>query len=158
VEDVLRSYDDHYARTIGTSSRLYAGAQEALGRLREFGVRLACVTNKEILHVHRLLRTHGLADAFDLVLGGDSLPEKKPHASVLRHAARVLRADTGSFAHVGDSFLDVEAARNAGVTAWAVPYGFNSGVPIALAKPNRIFENLFEIADHVIEMKKGTYA
>jgi phosphoglycolate phosphatase len=150
ADDVLASFDDNYAMTIGSSSQPYEGAKVALNRLRGYGVRLACTTNKEHRHALRLLQTHGLADAFELVLGGDSLPQKKPHSSVLRHAARLLRVESRNFAHVGDSAVDVEAARNAGIAAWAVPYGFNGGVPIADAKPNRIFGTLTELADYVI--------
>jgi phosphoglycolate phosphatase len=90
---------------------------------------------------------HGL---FALVVGGDSLPHKKPHPSVLRHVVEALHGDTSRAAHVGDSGTDVEAARNAGVTAWAVPYGYNRGVPIADAKPQRIFDSLSQLAEHVL--------
>lgn len=150
TEEVLACFDENYALAIGTSSQPYEGAREALQRLRKGGVRLACTTNKEHRHALRLLQLHGLADSFELVLGGDSLPEKKPHSSVLRHAARVLRVDSRNFAHVGDSVVDVEAARNAGVAAWAVPYGFNGGIPISDARPNRIFGSLLDVADYVI--------
>jgi hypothetical protein len=43
------------------------------------------------------------------------------------------RSEAQIAAHVGDSCIDVEVARNAGVAAWAVPYGYNAGVPIAHA-------------------------
>jgi phosphoglycolate phosphatase len=52
-------------------------------------------------------------------------------------------------AHVGDSRIDVEAARNAGVAAWAVPYGYNAGLPIATARPERIFPDLLQLAEFV---------
>ena len=44
----------------------------------------------------------------------------------------------------------MEAARNAGVAAWAVPYGYNAGEPIAAAGPQRIFDNLAEMATEVL--------
>ena len=53
-------------------------------------------------------------------------------------------------AHVGDSATDVAAARNAGVAAWAVPYGYNAGVPITDANPERLFQTLSQVADHVL--------
>ena len=49
------------------------------------------------------------------------------------------------------SRTDVEAARNAGVSAWVVPYGYNAGVPIAEAAPDRIFQGLQEVAQHVLD-------
>jgi phosphoglycolate phosphatase len=56
---------------------------------------------------------------------------------------------------VGDSSTDVQAARNAGVAAWAVPYGYNGGAPIADANPERIFASLLEVAEQVIGRREG---
>ncbi|MEJ6002241.1 phosphoglycolate phosphatase [Paucibacter soli] len=151
VDAVLASLDRHYALTSGSSAMVYAGAREALRRLRAAGVKTACVSNKELRHARALLRATRLEDEFDLLIGGDSLAHKKPHASVLRHVAQRLGVSTARSAHVGDSQIDVEAARNAGLAAWAVPYGYNGGMPIAQAGPQRIFADLQELASHVLE-------
>jgi len=149
-DDVLASMDTHYAQTTGTSAAPYAGCRETLTELKVAGIKLACVTNKEWRHAERVLAVTGLDGLFDLLIGGDSLPEKKPHASVLRHVAATLGARTTHMAHVGDSAVDVAAARNAGVAAWAVPYGYNAGQPITQAKPQRIFAELNDVADYVL--------
>jgi phosphoglycolate phosphatase len=52
-------------------------------------------------------------------------------------------------AHIGDSRVDVQAARNSGVAAWAVTYGYNAGEPIATALPDEMFDELPAIAHHV---------
>jgi phosphoglycolate phosphatase len=153
VEGVLASMDRHYAVTTGTSALPYGGCRDALRRLRCAGVHLACVTNKELRHAMRLLKATRLDRYFGLVIGGDSLPEKKPHASVLRHVARSVGVPPGRTAHIGDSAIDVAAARNAGVAAWAVPYGYNAGVPIAQAAPDRIFASLSQAADLVLDKR-----
>lgn len=149
-EQMLVSMDAHYEATTGTSGQPYPGVHEALARLREAGLKLACVTNKEIRHARRVLAVHHLDAAFDWVVGGDSLPVKKPDAGVLRQVLERLGGEPARAAHVGDSRIDVEAARNAGVAAWAVPYGYNGGEPIAAARPERIFDSLAEIAAHVL--------
>ncbi len=154
-ESVLASFDTHYELTVGSSAVPYAGCAEALSRLRTEGVRLACVTNKELRHAARVLDVTGLAAFFDLLVGGDSLPEKKPHPSVLRHVAAALAVDLRRVAHVGDSAIDVQAARHAGVTAWAVPYGYNAGVSIAKARPDRVFQCLADVTAHVLEARQG---
>jgi phosphoglycolate phosphatase len=68
---------------------------------------------------------------------------------VLRHVVDTLQGEIHRTAHVGDSSIDVQAARNAGVAAWAVPYGYNAGVPIAQANPQRIFAGLLQVAEYV---------
>lgn len=154
VEEVLARMDECYALTTGTSAVPYGGCRDALRRLRAAGVHLACVTNKELRHARRVLKATRLDSYFDLVIGGDSLAEKKPHASVLRHVAHTLGVPTERTAHIGDSAIDVAAARNAGVAAWAVPYGYNAGVPITDAAPDRIFSSLSQAADLVLQQRQ----
>jgi phosphoglycolate phosphatase len=150
IEDVLASVNAQYAALVGSAAKPYPGAAPTLSRLKAAGVRLACVTNKEGLHARRVLDAARLLPLFDLVIAGDSLPYKKPHPAVLRHVVKSLAGDTRRAAHVGDAAIDIEAARQAGVAAWAVPYGYNAGQPIALAEPDRIFADLPAVADHVL--------
>ena len=156
LEHLQASMDEHYAVTTGTTGVPYPGALAALQALRGAGVRLACVTNKESRHADRVLRSQGLEQAFDLVLGGDTLPVKKPDAGVLRHVMQHFRVSAERTAHVGDSRIDIEAARAAGVAAWAVPWGYNAGVPIEAAQPDRLFASLAEVASHVIARAGAT--
>ena len=149
-EAALRRFDVHYEATAGTASRPYPHVVEALARLRREGIKLACVTNKEARYSELVLAACGLAQAFDLLVGGDTLPVKKPHARVLGHVMAVLAATRETTAHVGDSRTDVEAAHNAGVAAWVVPYGYNGGESIATAGPDRTFADFGEIARHVL--------
>lgn len=150
IDALLTSLDRHYALTSGSAAVVYEGAREALTRLRVAGIKTACVTNKELRHARRVLQATRLEPLFDLLIGGDSLAQKKPHASVLRHVTQALGVCTTRSAHVGDSRTDIDAARNAGLAAWAVPYGYNAGEPIASARPQRIFASLSELAAHVL--------
>jgi phosphoglycolate phosphatase len=72
------SFERHYALTTGTLGRPYPGAARTLQRLREAGVRLACVTNKDARLAQRLLEQHGLDAAFQRLIGGDTLPVSRP--------------------------------------------------------------------------------
>lgn len=153
VDAVMASLDRHYAATAGLTAQPYPGCVAALEQLRAAGVHLACATNKELRFAQRVLDVTGLHGYFELVVGGDSLPEKKPHASVLRHVAAHFGCSTSHLAHVGDSRVDVEAARQAGAAAWVVPYGYNAGVPIEEAEPERIFSDLPAAAAYVLAQR-----
>ncbi|WP_447777961.1 HAD-IA family hydrolase [Variovorax boronicumulans] len=153
TQDVLESLDAHYADTTGTRSAPYLGAHETLARLKAAGVRLACTTNKELRHTHRLLEMQDMRRWFDIVIGGDSLPFKKPDARVLGHVISALGGDPRRTAHLGDSHTDVMAARNADVAAWAVPYGYNAGQPIEASRPDLLFPSLQAVADHVLHSR-----
>lgn len=149
-DEVVARAELHYAERVGRSARPYPGALQALTTLRAAGVRTACVTNKDGRYTRQLLEATGLIGQLDLVIAGDTLPHKKPHASVLRSAAARLKLSPDRLAHVGDSLTDLEAARNAGVADWAVPYGYNGGRPVADDHPSRLFDNLQQVADHVL--------
>jgi phosphoglycolate phosphatase len=149
-DTVMARFDQRYAETAGRRARPYPGCQAMLERLRQHGIGLACVTNKEQRHAERVLQALGLAGYFTLLVGGDTLPVKKPDAGVLAHVLRVYRVAPHEAAHVGDSFIDVQTARNAGVQAWAVPYGYNGGVPVADARPDRLFDDLAALTEHVL--------
>ena len=66
-------------------------------------------------------------DAFELVVGGDTCTERKPHPEPLLHALRSLGVSAQAAIMVGDSSNDVDAARAAGVPVVVVPYGYNGG-------------------------------
>ena len=147
---VLDTFEYCYAEIVGTLSAPYPGCLLALTRLRAAGVCLACVTNKELRHARTVLRKTGLEEFFEMIVGGDSFEHKKPHPSVLRRVAADLGMALQRVAHVGDSAIDVAAARNAGVAAWAVPYGYNAGVPVAASNPDRMFDDLAHVADYLL--------
>lgn len=150
ADGVVASLDRHYTAIAGLTAQPYPGCHETLQALRTAGVRLACVTNKEMRHAKRVLDATRIGGYFDLLIGGDSLPERKPHPSVLRHVMRVLGESATRSAHVGDSAIDVASARAAGVAAWAVSYGYNAGVPISEARPDQVFTSLKDVAAHVL--------
>ncbi len=151
VDHVMQVFEGHYHDTTGTDSRLYPGCLEGLRRLRDAGVAMACVTNKEHRFAERVLAVTGLTPFFDILIGGDSLTEKKPHPLVIEHCLAAHDVLPSQAAHVGDSGIDVETARRAGVSAWAVPYGYNGGQPIEATAPDGVFAGIDRIADHVLQ-------
>jgi phosphoglycolate phosphatase len=150
LDQLLHCLDGHYEATTGTTAQPYPGAMEMLTRLKAAGLRLACTTNKEHRHAVRVLESQRMLPMFDLVIGGDSLPFKKPDARVLAHVVKALNGVPWRTAHLGDSKIDVQSARASGVSAWAVPYGYNAGVPIAQAQPDRLFDRLSDVTAHVL--------
>lgn len=92
--------------------------------LRTAGFQVACVTNKPQAATVTLLALTGLAQFFDAVVGGDATPFIKPHAGPLLHACALLGADPLATVLVGDSHVDVAAARAAGMPVYIVRYGY----------------------------------
>ena len=82
---------------------------------------------------------------FALSLGGDSLPEKKPHPIPLLHAMEHFNTNTENTLMVGDSSNDIKAAKAAGVKVVGLPYGYNHGEPIETSEPDMVVTNLSEL-------------
>ena len=127
-------------------SRVYPGVREGLAALRENGAVLACITNKPHGPAVDLLAHLGLLDSFTLVLGGDSLPRRKPDPLPLRHACAALGVAPRRSVFVGDSINDVAAARAAGMRVACVRYGYNHGRDISEAGPDAVIDSLDALA------------
>ena len=150
LSDIMPALVREYELAVGTMAQTYPGVEKGLATLQQSGVRMAVVSNKEHQFAQHLLGTTGLLPHFEMVIGGDSLTRKKPHPLPILHVLEQFTVSGHHAAHVGDSRTDIETARNAGVTAWAVPYGYNYGESIALAQPDRIFMSIDDLADHVV--------
>lgn len=128
--DAWAAYQRHYDATNGRHADVYPGAPEGLQRLRDAGLKLACVTNKPGRFAADLLAAKGLAGFFDVVFGGDAFEHKKPHPQPLLMACQALGSEPARTLMVGDSSNDAQAARAAGCPVVLVTYGYNHGEPV----------------------------
>jgi phosphoglycolate phosphatase len=120
----LASFLACYSDNLFVRSRLYPGVLATLDLLRAHGVRLCCITNKRQSFSERLLIEAGILDRFELLLGGDSLAERKPSALPLKVASERLGVASSAAALVGDSHQDLRAARSAGFAFVLASYGY----------------------------------
>lgn len=138
LELIAAEFDRHYQSRCGTRSHLYPQVRETLTALRERGVKLAVVTNKESRYTATVLDAHQLMPLFDRVVSGDTLPTKKPDPAGIQRCLAQFGVQSHRALFVGDSSIDVATARNAGVAVWALPYGYNMGQPIEACAPDRV--------------------
>jgi phosphoglycolate phosphatase len=120
----LAAFLECYRDNLFARSRLYPEVEATLDTLRGRGIRLCCITNKRHAFSESLLAQAGLLDRFELLLGGDSLAEKKPSPLQLEAASRTLGVDPAHAALVGDSHQDLRAARSAGYGFVFASYGY----------------------------------
>ena len=139
---VMDRFIMHYYETAGTSSKTFPFVKETLVKVKSMGVKQALVTNKETRFTDRVIDAHDLRQYFDLIICGDTLPIKKPHPGVIEHCLHALDTTAGHSLFVGDSEIDVNTAKAAGVVCWAVPYGYNHGRPIAMADPDSVVADI----------------
>jgi len=138
-------FKTHYRARCGTRSHCYPHVMETLRRLKAQGVLLGVVTNKEGAYTQTVLDAHNLTPLFDCVISGDTLATKKPQPEGVLSCLNRFGVTVDKTLFVGDSSIDVATARNAGVTVWAVPYGYNMGHAIADSQPDRIIASFAEL-------------
>lgn len=123
LKEVLDRYLVLYREVCVDTTRPYPGIEEMLEELAA-DYRMAVLSNKgEKLSVF-ILEELDLAFHFKAVLGGDSLPTRKPNPAGLRALADRFNVPVESLMLVGDSRVDAETARNAGCAFALVEWGF----------------------------------
>jgi phosphoglycolate phosphatase len=145
---LLVRYQTIYGEELGKRTRPYEGVVEGLQLLRDAGFRLAVVTNKASRFVAPHLRQAGIAQFFDVLVGGDDAP-KKPDPAPLRLVAAKLGFALSRLMMVGDSSNDALCARAAGCPIVCVPYGYNEGRPVESIDCDGIVASLAELPDRV---------
>ncbi len=126
----MTAFYRHYRVTNGCHGTVYPGVTEGLERMRENGLRLACVTNKPAIFTEPLLAKKDLYAFFDLIYSADSLPRKKPDPLPMLMACSRFGVSPSQALVIGDSINDGQAARAAGCSLFIVPYGYNHGQPV----------------------------
>lgn len=130
-------------------TELYPGVRETLDRFLAAKVPMAILTNKPVRISKAIVEELGLSGHFFEVYGGNSFEWKKPNPIGIEK----LMADAGAAPRdtimVGDSSVDVETARNAGVRSCGVTYGFQ---PETLAQfpPDILVGRLEQLADEIL--------
>ena len=110
-------------------TRVYPGVARGLDALHACGFLLAVVTNKPRGTTMSLLTRMGLIQWMQVVVGGDGGLQRKPHPQPLLTACEQLGVGAAETLMVGDSQIDVTAARAAALAGVVcVPYGYNEGV------------------------------
>jgi phosphoglycolate phosphatase len=147
--DALASFLKHYSANVYTHSVLYPNVKETLTALRDAGFKLAIVTNKPMIQTTPVLELSGISEFFEVVLGGDSLAEKKPNPLPLLHCLAHYKLTPADALMVGDSKNDIIAAQAANFTSFGLTYGYNYGIPISDSNPDFVADDISELLSAV---------
>jgi N-acetyl-D-muramate 6-phosphate phosphatase len=113
-----------YAGALAIESRPYEGVLEALAYLDSRAIPWGIVTNKPEGLAGPLLEQLQLGHRAGVVVGGDTVAQRKPHPLPLLHAAARLGVKPTEAVYVGDAEGDVLAAQAAGMRAYVALYGY----------------------------------
>ncbi len=124
VPELVPEFLALYREELGRHGAPFPGVGPLLDALEGDGVRWGVVTNKPYALARDLLPGLGWATRCGVLVGGDSLAERKPHPLPLLHAAEAIGIAAADCTYVGDDRRDIDAARAAGMPSVVALWGY----------------------------------
>jgi phosphoglycolate phosphatase len=144
ISDALERFKRHYAQHLLTTTRPYPNVQTVLEHFT--GLPKAVITNKPAGFSETILQGLGLRKYFVAIIGGDTLPQRKPHPAPVQ--AGLLACGVHHPAEavmIGDSPNDIRAGQAAGTLTCGVTYGFRAAVE--LAEADMLIDDIIELIE-----------
>ncbi len=136
-------YREHYKKHMLDHTYLYPGARDFLDHFKER--KQAVITNKPNPFSSQILAALGVADYFIAILAGDNGLPFKPDPAAVHHLMEQTGAGEEEVLFVGDSPIDIQAARNAGVEIVTLSHGFAKEQTLREAKPDHLVRDFKEL-------------
>ncbi len=121
-DKTLERFIEHYSTHLLDNTRPYPGVQNTLSKLGIY--KKAVISNKRESLSREVLEGTGLSGFFSVILGSDSVSEKKPSPVPIIEVLKKIRVSKDETIIIGDSNFDIEAGRAAGIKTVAVTYGY----------------------------------
>lgn len=150
IQSCLRGFISDYNQNWHRATRPYDGLLDLLGDLRDRQIKLSVVTNKP----HRFagaMMAHYFGDySFDPILGQqDGIPKKPDPRQALSSAVQMGVAPS-SCIFIGDSAVDMETARNAGMQPVGAGWGFRPARELMDAGALTVIHHPQELLDLIV--------
>ena len=141
VREALRLYRKRFAAVGIFENRVYAGIPAGLSGLRAQGYRLWVATTKPHVFARQVLEHFGLASHFAGVYGSELTGERTDKGELIRHLLASERLPAQTAVMVGDREHDIHGARQNGLQAIGVSWGYGAAGELAAARPAAIVES-----------------
>jgi len=149
IEPLRLRYLQHYHAIVADESRLFDGYAEILDELEARSIPWGIVTNKPEWLTHPLLEQLGLAPRTGVVIGGDTLEQRKPHPRPLQVAAERLGVRCNNCIYVGDDERDIVAGKAAEMKTLVAAYGYiEDAASIGTWQADGVIDHPHELLGH----------
>ena len=150
LQEALEFFLEYYRDHVLDFTVLYPGVKPSLERLHAAGKKMAVLTNKPVGMSRHIVERLGVSRCFFQVYGGNSFEFKKPNPIGIEALMREAGVDRAATLMVGDSYVDVQTARNAMVKCCGVTYGFQPE-SLADSAPDVVVDRMEQLADWVLD-------
>lgn len=144
AERGIKIFRDYYDGIFLDKSRIMPGAMETLNALDSTVVK-GVISNKRGAYARKLAEHLGFAEKMARVIGAEDGFAAKPAADMFREFIRSVGTDRGNTIYVGDSPIDVQSGRNAGIDVFAVAGPYFSPEDLARHLPRRVLHRITDL-------------
>lgn len=143
LKKALSAFEEYYKKHSTDNSVLYPNVKEILEYFK--GKKKVIVTNRNYEFALLTLKTLGIYDYFEDIVGGDDIGCMKPSSCPLDMSMHRLSANKEEAIIVGDMDLDIVAGKRAGIITCGVTYGIGKKEDIIKAKPDFIIDDIMNL-------------
>lgn len=147
--EVLTEFKAYYREHMNDLTRPYDGIIDLLGALRAAGVKVGINSNKFDAALQNLCHIH-FSGWYDMAMGECETTPRKPDPTAARRIMAALGAVPERSIYVGDSAVDIETARNAGMDAAWVGWGFRTRAEMADIDLPNAFDSVNALKDFLL--------
>ena len=141
-DEFYRLFVERADETMSNLTVLYDSVPAMVETLRTSGLKLAIVSTKYRRRINQVLTREALLHGFDVVIGGEDVKQHKPHPQGLFEALERLETAPERVMYVGDSVVDAELAKRAGVPLVVVLSGTTPRAHFDLYEPVAVLEDV----------------
>jgi len=152
IEAAFGDFLVYYKENCTVKTKPYPGIGEVLHKLRADGCKLAVVTNKGNEAVQKMIPYY-FEELFEISVGATKEMPKKPAPAQVYYALEKVRVERERALFVGDSQVDVETAKNAGLDSILVTWGFRSKEELKKAGALHLADSAEELYKKMKEME-----
>jgi HAD superfamily hydrolase (TIGR01509 family) len=143
-QDLFRILDGFEFESLKLSKPL-PGCLETIKRIHEADVQLGIVTNSGRLPVISVLSNYGYLPFMEVLISRNEMSHMKPRPDGLLEALKLLKLQSDDALYVGDSILDIQAARGAGMKCASIPSGIHPLDSLQKLSPDYVLETIFDL-------------
>ncbi|BHH83023.1 HAD family hydrolase [Desulforhopalus sp. 52FAK] len=150
IDDCCRAFKEYYSRTWKDKCCPYDGINAMLAGLQKWAIPLAVLSNKPHQFTQLFVEEFFPEDMFAMVYGQRDGFDKKPEPGVALEIAKNFGMNTDTMLFVGDSGVDIQTGKNAGMKTAGVSWGFRPRQELIENKPDLLLNHPLELLDHGI--------
>ena len=150
TDKVLAAYAPYYDAHCDILTGPYDGIVPLMQKLRERGVKLAVISNKQDTAVKPLAEKY-FPGLLEIAVGESAEVRRKPNPDAVLAALRHIGVERGDAIYVGDTEVDLQTARNAGMECASVDWGFRTREQLVKIGAEHIFDTVQELEEYLLK-------